>query len=477
MNDTQELFPETTSFQETQPERSLEGFLQHVNGLGNPPLLTTSSMVTLLSLSEKEEHLTRAQVALNRWLEYDTMYEAPCCNNHDAEFARLLLSQRSGPDPAPPERQYGFDPYFEENHKDYCNRPEIKMGILDQTSYTSMESEWDFSINSIRSLECCVEASKDSIVPIMIALKVVQKLVHKSKEECAIQSKRTSHDYKLADEMLQSATLSTQRRSALRTNIRRQHKIESTRISMDNANSQINRASSMLQNMQNRTKYLGDTLSTINNTKSRELGRLMLFVKRVKFAKERLVLKKRHREAYLPAETWYNILERVIPNGYNTNVNGKPKRSLERWMISKTLFQTAVLVYYKKTMFWCTPDIFMKFSAFQNIRNITINLWSSQWNTHAIGSKCVCHLPRTIAAVETYDLQQRLKECTSLLRLRFIIGPCGRIEGSTTVRCISLSNAALLDLQRWGGPCGCCIFSKKSNKCSSHISVVVDGVI
>ncbi|KAF7942995.1 hypothetical protein EAE96_010941 [Botrytis aclada] len=467
MNDIQEFFPDTTSFQ-NQPKRSLQAFLQHVNWLENPPLLTTSSMITLLSLTEKDKHHTRVWVALNRWLEYDAKYEALCDNNHDKEFGRMLLAQRSGSAPPPSELQYGFDLYFEENHRDYCNRLEIKMGILDRTSYTSMENEWDFSINPIRSLEYCVEASKKSIVSIMITSKVVQELLNKSKEECAIQSKRTSHESKLADEILQSATLSTQRRSTLRTNIRRKHEIDSTKMTIDKANNQINRASSMLQDMQNRTKYLGDTLSMINNTKSRELRSLMLFVKRLKFAKERFVLKKTQREAYLPAETWYNILEKVIPNAYNTNVNGKPDPALKRWMISKTLFQTAVLVYYRKTMFWCTPDTFMKFSTFRNIRNITINLWSSQWNAHAIGSKCVCDLPRTTTAVETYVLQQQLRECSSLLRLRFIIGPCGRIEGSTAVRRTSLSKAAVLNLQSWRASCGCCIFSKKSNKCSLH---------
>ncbi|TGO07693.1 hypothetical protein BTUL_0253g00090 [Botrytis tulipae] len=486
MNDIQEYFLDTTSFQENQPKGSLEAFLQHVDRLENLPLLTTSNMVTLLSLSEKDKHHTRVWAALNDWLEYDTKYEALCSDNHDREFGRLPLKQISGPNPAPPipEREYIFDAYLKENHRDCCDRSEIKMGILDQTSYTSMDNEWDFSINSIRSLECYVEASKKSFVSIMIALKVVQELVHKSKKECAIQSKRTSRESKLANVILQSATLSTQRRLTLRTSIRRKHEIDSTKMTIDKANNQINRASSMLQDMQNRTKYLGDTLSMINNTKSRELKSLMLFVKRLKLltigysAKERFILKKTQREPYLPAEIWYNIIEKVIPNTNNTEVNGKPDPALKRWMISKTLFQTAVLVYYTKTMFWCTPDTFMKFSTFQNIRNITINLRSSQWNTHAIVSNCICDLPRTTASVETYVLQQRLKECSSLLRLRFITPPCSkRTGGPTTLRWVSLSKTALLDLQEWKGSCGCCIFSKKSNKCSSHISVPVDKVV
>ncbi|KAM0124998.1 hypothetical protein ACHAO1_010816 [Botrytis cinerea] len=480
MNDIQEFFPDTTSFQENQPKRSLRAFLQHIDRLENLPLLTTSNMVTLLSLSEKNKHHTQVWAALNDWLEYDTKYEASCSNNRDREFDRLPLDQISGPNDAPPlpEREHLFDAYLKENYRDCCNRSEIKMGILDQTSYTSMDNEWDFSINSIRSLECYVEASKKSFVSIMIALKVVRESVHKSKEECVIQSKRVLHEATLAKVTLQSATLSTQRRLTLRTSTRRKHEIDRTRTSINMARSKIIRDSAMLQKMQNRMKFLYDTLSMIKDSKSRELKNLMLLVKRLNFAKERFILKKTQREPYLPAEIWYDIIEKVIPNTYNTEGNGKPDPALKRWMISKTLFQTAVLVYYTKTMFWCTPDTFMKFSTFQNIRNITINLRSSQWNTHAIVSNCICDLPRTTASVETYVLQERLKECRSLLRLRFVTPLCSkRTGGSTTSRWVSLSKTALLDLQEWKGSCGCCIFSKKSNKCSSHISVPVDKVV
>ncbi|CAD6445959.1 a13621bd-8408-484f-8be7-836143d7bdfa-CDS [Sclerotinia trifoliorum] len=50
-----------------------------------------------------------------------------------------------------------------------------------------------------------------------------------------------------------------------------------------------------------------------------------------------------------------------------------------------------------------------------------------------------------------------------MMKLRFIIPFCIKIEGYIKLNYISLSKTDLSDLQKRKGLCDCCIFSKKSN--------------
>lgn len=145
----------------------------------------------------------------------------------------------------------------------------------------------------------------------------------------------------------------------------------------------------------------------------------------------------------------------------------------QRWMISKILFRMAVRIHYKKTTFWFAPDKFMQYPTIPFMENITINLWSPQWNAHTIGTECACDLQKTESAVEAYPLQKRLQECAGLVTLlRFMPPHCKRTgDHNTQLKWICLSKADLSDLQRWRGVCDCCVFSKKSNKCSLPLSV------
>ncbi|APA13358.1 hypothetical protein sscle_11g081280 [Sclerotinia sclerotiorum 1980 UF-70] len=235
------------------------------------------------------------------------------------------------------------------------------------------------------------------------------------------------------------------------------------------------RQSTLRSKHKKRHEYLRVLLEDSDDAQSCLLLSLRSLVRRLGFARERLILTRPRREIHLPADVWSNILENFAPNLQTINFNnGKLNLMLKRWMISKVLFQTTVSLYYREAVFSFTPHSFMNCTTVKIMKKITIDISLHQWQRRTIGTESTCHLPKTTKPIEAYTLQKRLKECTALVELRFIIPRCTKIKDRAAGDCVSLSKADLRDLQRWKGSCDCYSSRERSNLRSSATLIPVE---
>ncbi|KAJ8062038.1 hypothetical protein OCU04_009818 [Sclerotinia nivalis] len=449
-------------------------------------LLTLQDLIPLLSSLENEKHKPSVEDNLNRWLANDAEYNVFDGSYYEGfgewveDYYQVPLARRTAL-PFNRAQVHGFDFYFNADHRYYCNRSEIEMGILSRPESDALtlplDLEWDFSSSSVSFLEYHVSFFKEKLVKFIIVRNIVHSLELKHEEMLKSLVDGQSH-VRLRMSMLKEVR---RRRSTLRSRKgsnpqSADHSYIQTYKDLKNHHKQEYKK---YVGIQNRQRYLWRLVRDADGAQSCLLSPLMSLIRRLRFARERLILTKPWREIHLPAEVWSNILENVMPNIQTINYsNGKLGRMLERWMISKVLFQTAVSLYYKEAIFLFTPDSFMLCPAVKMMKKITIDICSRQWHEHTIGTECTCNLPKTATAIEAYNLQKQLKECTALVELRFIIQPCARIGDRTAGpgNCVSLSKDDLFDLQRWKGPCDCCIFSKKSALCSLPTLVPVEIV-
>ncbi|EDN92189.1 predicted protein [Sclerotinia sclerotiorum 1980 UF-70] len=398
-------------------QTGLEDFLLSV---ATESLPSTETLILSFSLLENKRYKLVAEKELSRWLENDAKYNTFDGSYHEG-FGERFADYEPGPRPtALPFNQAPYDSYdlcLNADHRNYCHRKEIKMGILSHVSYTSEDTEWDFSQSSVSSLQCRVENSKEIMAKYMVAYNVVQELVREYQEMFEL-----SADRYVDVEFRLNVRKDTEHRLALRSDTRLNPPgYLSCTPTLDSLGNQMEKVTEEVLSIGNRLKFLENVVSTINDAKSDELSNLMSLVRRLRFAEERFILQKPKREFSLPAEIWSNILEKVMPNIQTINSNnGKLDPMLERWKISKVLFRTVVPIYYREAIFSFTPHSFMNCTTVKIMKKITIHMSSPEWYTHAIGTECACDLPKTTTAIEAYTLQKRLKECTALVELRLI---------------------------------------------------------
>lgn len=88
---------------------------------------------------------------------------------------------------------------------------------------------------------------------------------------------------------------------------------------------------------------------------------------------------------------------------------------LQRWMISKVLFQTAISIFYLRNNFDLDPSSFVGHPMAPIMKNITIDFQDMRFGHPTLG--CFCHL-------DIKGVLLQLENCTNIQNLTFLIGPC-----------------------------------------------------